>query len=118
MSRHPVLVVSPDPLAAALLGAAVELAGHAPHFPQPSEGARASLRRVRPRLTLVDCDHEDACSDAFVGPALMTGSRVILFRSRHTRRDIGDLADRLGVIVIELPTEYEALTEVLQVLTT
>ncbi len=113
MSRHAVLVLSSDPLAAALLGAAVELAGHAPRFPQSEEAARAALLRVRPRLVLIDCDHEDGCSDAFIGPALMTGSRVLLFRSRRTRRDATELAARLGVEVMDMPMEHESLSRVL-----
>ena len=110
MSRHAVLVLSSDPLAAALLGAAIELAGHAPRFPLSDEAARPALLRIRPRLVLIDCDHEDGCSDAFIGPALMTGSRVLLFRSRRTRRDVSDLAGRLGVDVMDMPMEHESLT--------
>jgi hypothetical protein len=107
-------VYSSDALAAALLGAAIELAGHEPHFPQPREPARTALLRVRPRLVVIDCDHEEACSDGFIGPALMTGSQVLLFRSRRTRRDIGDLPERLGVTVAVLPTEHETLTRLLK----
>jgi hypothetical protein len=108
-----VLVFSSDALAAALLGAAIELAGRVPHFPQANEPARGALLRVRPRLVVIDCDHEDACSDAFVGPALMTGSQLLLVRSSRTQRDIGDLAERIGVTVLELPVEQETLTRVL-----
>ena len=113
MSRHPVLVLSSDPLAGALLGAAIELAGHAPRFPQPEEAARAALLRVRPRLVVIDCDHEDGCSDAFIGPALMTGSGVLLFKSRRTRRDVGELNGRLGLRVMDMPMEHESLAQVL-----
>ena len=113
-SRNPVLVLSSDPLAAALLGAAIELAGLAPRFAQSTETPRNALMRVRPRLVLIDCDHEEACAEGFVGPALMTGSEVLLFRSRRTQRDIGDLADRLGVTVIDLPAEHDTLSDVLQ----
>lgn len=113
VSRQAVLVLSSDPLAAALIGAAIELAGHAPRFAQSDEAARAALLRVRPRLVVVDCDHEDACSDAFIGPALMTGSRVLLFRSRRTRRDVSELSDRLGLRVVEMPMEHEPLTRLL-----
>ncbi|MDB4883926.1 MAG: hypothetical protein JWL95_2692 [Gemmatimonadetes bacterium] len=114
MIRHAVLVFSSDALAAALLGAAIELAGHDPFFPQANESARNALLRVRPRLVVIDCDHEEACSDAFVGPALMTGSEVLLFRSRRTRRDIGDLAERLHVTVMELPAEHERMSTLLR----
>jgi hypothetical protein len=113
VSRHAVLVLSSDPLAAALLGAAIELAGHAPRFPLAEEAARTALLRVRPKLVLIDCDHEDGCSDAFIGPALMTGSRVMLFRSRRTHRDASEFAGRLGVEVMDMPMEHESLTNTL-----
>jgi len=110
VSRHAVLVLSSDPLAAALLGAAIELAGHVPRFPQSDEAARMALLRIRPRLVVIDCDHEDGCSDAFIGPALMTGSRVLLFRSRRTQRDVTELTGRLGLRVMDMPMEHESLT--------
>jgi hypothetical protein len=113
VSRHDVLIFSTDPLAAALLGAAVELAGHVPHFAQPGEGARAALRRIRPHAALVDCDHAEACSDAFIGPAIMTGARVQLISSPHTRRDARELARRLGLSIAELPTNDETLSDFL-----
>jgi hypothetical protein len=114
VSRDAILVLSNDPLSAALLGAATELAGYSPRFPLPDEHARAALRRVRPRLVLVDCDHADACTDEFVGPALMTGSRVLLFRSHRTAHDRGEFAKRLSLPVLDLPVEHEPLTRVLQ----
>ena len=114
VSRHAVLVISSDPLAAALLGAAIELAGHAPLFPHGDEVMRDALLRVRPRLIVIDCDHAEACSDAFIGPALMTGSRVLLFRSRRTQRDASELAGRLGLQVVDMPTKHETLTQVLR----
>jgi hypothetical protein len=113
VTRLPVLVLSSDPLAAALVGAAIELAGHAPRFPKSDEAARSALLRVRPRLVIIDCDHEDACSDSFIGPALMTGSRVLLIRSRRTRRDASELSGRLGLRVLEMPMEHEPLTRLL-----
>ena len=113
MSRHAVLVLSSDPLAAALLGAAIELAGHAPRFPRSGELAREALLRVRPRLVVIDCDHDEGCSDAFIGPALMTGSRVVLFRSRRTQRDVSELTGRLGLRVMDMPLAHESLTRLL-----
>ena len=113
MSRHSVLVLSSDPLAAALLGAAVDLAGHATRFPLSDEPVRAALLRIRPRLVLIDCDHEDGCSEAFIGPALMTGSRVLLFRSRRSRRDATEFAGRLGLEIVDMPVEHVSLTRTL-----
>jgi hypothetical protein len=109
LSRHDVLILSSDALAAALLGAAVELAGHQPHFQESHERARDALRRVRPRLVVVDCNHDHACADAFVGPALMTGAQVLLFdSSRQGDRGV-TVARRLGLDVVHLPEDQEVL---------
>ena len=113
VTPHDVLVFSSDPLAAALLGAAVELAGHLPHFMRAGETARGALLRVRPRLVLVDCDHEEACTDEFIGPALMTNARVLLFRSRRSERDMAEFASRLELRVVDMPMEHEGLTRLL-----
>lgn len=107
MDSSTILIISSDPLAAALLGAAVELTGHAPSFMQAEEPARNALRRVRPRLVLIDCDHEESCSDEFVGPALMMQARVLLFRSPRTTRDVRDFAQRLSLTVLELPFDHD-----------
>jgi hypothetical protein len=114
VSRDAVLVLSEDPLAAALLAAATELAGYAPRFPLPNEPSRTALRRVRPGLVLVDCDHTEACTDEFVGPALMTGSRVLLFRSRRTARNPDEFAERLGLRVLDLSVDHEPLRTLLR----
>jgi hypothetical protein len=109
-----VLILSADPLPAALLGSAVELSGQVPHFPQPGESARLALMRVRPRLALIDCDHVEACSDGFAGPALMTGAKLLLFRSRHATHDASALAERLGVTILEMPAEHAVLIDQLR----
>jgi hypothetical protein len=113
VTRHAVLIISTDALAGALIGAAVELAGHAPYFAQEGEAPRAALLRVRPRLTIIDCDHEEACSDEFVGPALMTGARVLLFRSRRSKREVSEFASRLELRVAEMPVDHHQLTTIL-----
>ena len=43
----------------------------------------------------------------------MTGSRVLLFRSRHTRRDVSELSTRLGLQVAEMPIAHQPLTQLL-----
>ena len=108
------LICSADALAAALLGAAVELAGHDPRFPQRDEPARAALRRIRPAVTFVDADDVESCSEEFVGPALMTGSRVIVFRSQHSERDVSAFVARMQLPVLELPGDAGRLGEYLK----
>lgn len=113
VSRQAVLIISSDPVAAALLGAAVELAEHMPHFVGNGERTRAALLRVRPRLILVDCDHEEACTDEFVGPAIMTGARVVLFRSNRSIADRTQFSGRLGLRTLDMPKEHDSITALL-----
>ena len=114
VSRQPVLIFSSDSLSGALLGAAVELSGHAPHFAGGKELARAALLRIRPRLALIDCDHEEACAEGFIGPAMMTGAHILLIHSRRSKRDMRALAHQLGVRVLEMPPEHESLVRLLR----
>ena len=113
MSRNAVLIFSGDSFAAALFAAAVELAGFLPHFARPGETARNAVKRVRPSVVLIDCDHEETCSEEFIGPALMMQCRLLLFRSRRTRRDVSEFAPRLGLRVIDMPLEHDALSDIL-----
>jgi hypothetical protein len=114
VKRSAVLIFSEDPLAAALIGAAVELIAFAPGFPGDGEPARDALLRHRPGLVLIDCDHETACSPSFFGPVMMTGGRVLLFGSRRTRRDTTALADRFGLRAITLPADLETIATLLR----
>ncbi|MDQ2666475.1 MAG: hypothetical protein M3Z05_10740 [Gemmatimonadota bacterium] len=85
-----------------------------PHFVRADERARAALLRVRPSLVLIDCDHTEACSDEFVGPAIMTGARVILFKSNRSTHDQNDFSERLGLRIVNMPTEHEAITAIIK----
>jgi hypothetical protein len=118
VNRRSTLILSHDALAAALLGAAVELAEGAPHFALAAESPRDAVRRVRPHLLVVDCDDERSCTEAVLGPAIMIGARVVLFRSARTRRDVAGLASALGVTMLELPGDLERLTELVRDLAT
>jgi hypothetical protein len=114
VTRSVVLIFSEDPLAAALIGAAVELVGFEPTFPTDGEPPRDALLRGRPRLVLVDCDHESACGPSFFGPVLMTGARVLLVGSRRTRRDATEIAARFGLRAITLPADLETIADLLR----
>ena len=113
MTTSGILIVATDPLAGALLGAAVELAGYRPFFPRDGEGAREALRRGRPCAVLVDCDSDDACSESFFGPAMMVGANIAIFTSTRSRRTLEPIADEYGVRVFELPIDFAALKTLL-----
>ena len=102
------LIVSPDPFAAALLGAAVSLAGPEPVFCRDEETPHQALARLRPAMLLVDLDDPAATDDALLGPALMRGTRVFFFGSDARVRDTRHLA-RFDAAVILLPRDTDAL---------
>jgi hypothetical protein len=112
--RSAVLIFSEDPLTAALIGAAVELAGFEPAYPMDRESPREALLRKRPPLVLVESGHADAGRASFFGPALMTGARVMLFSSRRAGRDPVPIATRFGLSVIRLPATLESIAEILE----
>lgn len=100
------MVLSPDALGAALVGALAELLGLRPVF-ATSETAGALLRRERPTYLLIDCTHERATDESLIGPALMMGARVILFgdaRSTHALRPVA-IRMRLGLVVLPRDTD-------------
>jgi hypothetical protein len=109
MAQPPVLIISIDPLTAALLGAAIELAGASPVFPTHAEAPRDALRRLRPAMVFVDCEDERSCADTFLGPVMMTGAIVVVFRSSRARHDVSELANRLGIRSITLPDDGELI---------
>jgi hypothetical protein len=111
VKRSAVLILSEDPLTAALIGGAVELVGFEPAFPTDGEPPRHALRRTRPRLVVVDCDHHAACAPSFFGPVLMTGARVVVLASRHSRPDAVPLAEGFGLRPLMLPADVDSIAE-------
>jgi hypothetical protein len=111
---RPVLICTTDPLAAALLAAAVALDGQDPSFPEADEPARSALLRLRPALVLMDCDFPEACGDSFVGPALMLDVRIVLLRSPRSRMDPSAIAANRGLEVLFLPSDQDALADLLR----
>jgi hypothetical protein len=112
--RSAVLIFSEDPLAAALLGAAVELVGFEPTFPLRGESPRQALLRKRPPLVLVDSDDEAACRPSFLGPALMTGARVLLLCRRRALHYGATIATHLGLRTIEMPVDLASMAAALE----
>jgi hypothetical protein len=113
MTGSVVLIFSTDPLAAALLGAGVELARATPAFPRDQESAREALLRVKPRLVMIDCDHEEACSEALFGPAMMIGARISVFSSTRSRRVLEPIAREFNVATFDLPIDFDELARLL-----
>lgn len=107
------LIVSPDALGAALLGAAIEVAGLTVGFPAENESPRDAVRRMRPSYVLIDCDDPNAADESLIGPALMTGARLLLFGPDRRMRMRKHLAIRFHMGVIVLPDDAARLASIL-----
>jgi hypothetical protein len=112
------LIVSPDALGAALLGATIEVSGLKVGFPGEGESPRDAVRRMRPSCVLIDCDDATATDESLIGPALMTGARIFLFGAEGRMRIRKHLAIRFHLGVIVLPNDAERLATILGLSTT
>jgi hypothetical protein len=107
------LILSQDSLAAALLGAAIELVGHSIAFAATGESLAQSFRRIRPAFLLVDAGDDAACAAELLGPALMTGTRTILFGGAATVSVRRDLASKFQLDVLVMPRDLHRLGSLL-----
>ena len=114
VNTRAVLVLSTDDLAGALLGALAETAGLAPAFAGESETPRDALRRLRPDLVLIDCEHELACTEQFLGPVRMTGATALVFGRGADAQRLRALGDAHRLRVFTLPVDAEELARVIR----
>jgi hypothetical protein len=103
------LILSPDPTAAALLGAMVELGGLEPVFPSGAETPRDALRATRTSLLLIDCDHPAARDDTLLGNAMMIGARTFLVGSEDSIGALAEIAGRYGLQPLVIPRDVGRL---------
>jgi DNA-binding NtrC family response regulator len=111
---EPVLILSLDAVAAALLGGLVETLGYDVHFARPPESADASLRRVRPRICLVDCTDPVSSQGDFLGRATMRRVSVIIFGTREALDRVRAVALTHNIGTLLMPPELNALEAALQ----
>src|SRR5438046_103809 len=107
------LIHSADPLLAALIGAAVELAGFRAAFPQAGEELRGALMRVRPTHVLLDGADAMTHDGSVTGPALMTGARIFVYGTVRSADALQFIAKRYQARVILLPDDLSRLAEIL-----
>ena len=110
---HLVAVISAQPLLAALLGAAVELAGYRAAFPGDDESEFDAIRRARPVAVLIDVEHPKAHDDALLGRATMSGATLIVFGPPSAMERAAPLAERHRVTLLPLPDGLGSLAEIL-----
>jgi len=109
-----VLILSHDPVAAALLGGLVETLGYEVHFARPPESADDSMRRVKPRICLVDCTDPGSCRSEFFGRATMRGVCVIIFGTPGALERVREVARANNLEMLLMPPDVKALESALQ----
>ena len=113
-SRAKVLLLTADPVVAALLGLIAESADYVPAFAAEGERAEDAVERVRPVfVVLVDGALEAADSDLFYARAAKRRVGLAVFRPEG-RDDFPSGARRRGVPCVTVPMGVGALEAVLE----
>jgi len=107
-----VLILAREEIVAALLGLMVELQGLDPVYLAKAEIAEDVIRREKPRVLVVDCDHQD-CTDDLLAAVSDVGAKPILFSPFRFAREVQRVAGRHGVDYFTLPTEPEVFGRLL-----
>ena len=101
-------------MGAALLAALIETLGYDVRFGRPPEAPDEALRRVRPRVCLVDCTRPDLCTDEFLGRAAMRGIAVVVFGTPDALARIRKAIETHRLDTLLVPPEVHELEQVLQ----
>jgi CheY-like chemotaxis protein len=101
-----VLVLSDQPMAAALLGMLLELEGYEPAFAQDGESPEEALARVRPLLVvLVDQALQVSRSDLFLARAARRQVGVVLFSGQGATAGLPAWAESRRVPWFRMPVD-------------
>jgi len=109
-----ILILSSDAVAAALLGALIETLGYSVRFARSLERYEDSIRRVRPKVCLVDSADPGMYSDGFLGRAGMRGVSVIVFGSVEALGRVRALAVEHSFETILVPPDAVTLGTALE----
>jgi hypothetical protein len=115
---HRILILSSDPVAAALVGALVETLGYGVRFHQPPEDPTETLRRERPDVAMLDGADHLMISDAVLGHAAMRGVSVVVFGSRAALDGIRALARSHRIHTLIAPPSVNDTSQLLSELVT
>jgi CheY-like chemotaxis protein len=110
-----VLVLSEQPVVAALLGMLLDLIGYRPAFADDGERPEEALRRVRPVfVVLLDQEMEAAASDVFFARAAQHKVGLAVFGPRARSDRLAELAHERGVPWFEVPLDLESLVRAVE----
>lgn len=112
--EKPVLILSHDAVAAALLGGLVETLGFDVRFARPPESPEESVRRVKPRICLVDSTDSEASRGEFLGRATMRGISVVIFGTPEALARVRAVAAAHSIDTLLMPPALDALEDALQ----
>ena len=109
-----VLILSPDAVAAALIGALVETLGYLVRFYHPPEDPDVALKRARPSVAMVDCEDPTLMKEELLRRARMRGISVVIFGSRDALSSVQSLAAEHTLETVIMPTTLDVLDETLR----
>ena len=107
------LILAREEIVAALLGLMVELQGLEPIYLDGVEIAEDVIRRERPSVVVIDCDHQD-CTDSLLDAVREAGAKPILFSPFRFEREVNRVARKHGVDSFTLPADPENFGRLLQ----
>ena len=109
-----ILILSADAIAAALLGALIETLGYPVKFARPPENADQSMRRVRPKVCLLDCEDPGACTDETLGRAAMRRISVVVFGTKEALDRVRALALEHKIDTLLVPADADEVDATLR----
>ena len=113
---HRVLVLSDEPVVAALVGLLVEVAGRTPVFASPGESSTDALERLRPlSVVLVDVEMGASHSDLFFAAAAKWGIGIAVFGPEMHAREIAEIASARNAPWFTMPPTAGQMTTTLDI---
>jgi CheY-like chemotaxis protein len=109
-----ILILSDDAVAAALLVALVETLGYPVRFARPPENTDQTIRRVRPKVCLLDCVNPAFCNDEVLGRAAMRRISVVIFGTSAALDRVRALALEHDIDMLLVPPDPAKLDETLK----
>jgi DNA-binding NtrC family response regulator len=109
-----ILILSADVVAAALLGALIETLGYPVRFARPPEATEQTIRRVRPKVCLLDCVDPAACNDEVLGRAAMRRISVVIFGTSAALDRVRALALEHEIDMLLVPSDPAELDATLK----
>ncbi len=109
-----ILILSADVVAAALLGALIETLGYPVRFAQPPETVESSIRRVRPKVCLIDCEDPSCYNSQTLGRAAMRRISVVVFGTREALDKLNEFARVHDIQTLLVPPDAPQLEETLR----